>query len=187
METRSGNVRGHVGRLGFSGEIGYEILVPAADAPAARKLALEAGRDLGIAECSFEAADSLRIESGYVLFGREITTRETPLELDLARLVDLDGREFIGRKAYMTLRSSPPARCLVGFEILTRTGSPFLPLARVTSECDSPIFNRRIGLGFASSDAAIGSNVRLPDGRLCTIARMPFYDPSRRLPRAAPL
>ena len=171
---------GKIGRLGFSGELGYEILLPAGEAGAVRKA-------LSVPDCSFDAANSLRIESGYVLFDREITGHENPLELGLERLVDLDGRDFIGKQAFTALRRSPPARRLAGLEISDRDASPLLPLARATSECDSPIFRRRIGLGFAASDTAIGSNARLPDGRLCTVARLPFYDPGRRLPRAAPL
>jgi hypothetical protein len=81
----------------------------------------------------------------------------------------------------------PPERRLVGLEIADRAASAFLPCASVTSECDSPIFRRRIGLGFAPTSASDGSRVRLDDGRLATIARLPFYDAARRLPRGAPL
>jgi aminomethyltransferase len=160
-----------IGRLGFSGELGYEIVLPPSEASTVRKEMLR----LGALECSFEAADSLRIESGYVLFEREIDGRANPRELGLERLVSAPRARF------------PLSRQLVGLEIASRTASPLLPLARVTSECDSPILLRRIGLGFASPQAAVGSTVRLADGRLARIARLPFYDPGRHLPRATPL
>src|SRR5207247_7108189 len=70
-------------RLGFSGELGYELMVPAAEALALREKLLNIG---GLRECSWAAADSLRIESGYVLFDREIDGRANPRELGLARL-----------------------------------------------------------------------------------------------------
>jgi glycine cleavage system aminomethyltransferase T len=130
---------------------------------------------LGAVECSFEAADSLRIESGYVLFDREIDGRANPRELRLERLVSVPRARF------------PLSRRLVGLEISERTASALLPLARVTSECDSPIFRRRIALGFAPPDLRSGSLARLSDGRLATVARLPFYDPGRRLPRTTPL
>jgi aminomethyltransferase len=176
-------IRCSVGRLGYSGELGYEIVVPTADAPSLRRAVLE----LGVAEGGFDAANSLRIESGYLLFDREITGHENPLELRLERLVELNDRQFIGRQAFIALRYAPQKQRLVGLEIVDRVASSLLPLARVTSECESPIFRRRIALGFAPSMLSIGSPVRLADGRLARTARLPFYDPSRGLPRGAPL
>ena len=99
-----------IARLGFSGELGYELTVPAKDEPRLRQALLEAGRSDGLRECSFAAADSLRIESGYVLFDREIDGRANPRELGLERLVSnpglrfslsklLVGLEFVDRKS----------------------------------------------------------------------------------------
>ena len=182
-KARVAGVASIVARLGYSGELGYEIVVPATDAIRIRN----ALRALGVADAGFEAADSLRIESGYVLFDREITGRENPVELRLERLVDLDGRHFRGRRALVTLRRSEPRRRLVGLEIVDRVASSSLPAAHATSECHSPIFRRRIALGFAAPSVCNGSLVRLTDGRLARTARLPFYDPLRRLPRGVPL
>jgi aminomethyltransferase len=181
VETTLGTIPTSIGRLGFSGELGYEILVPAGDALAAWQQLLDAGQPFGVHECGFDAANSLRIESGYVLFGHEITGRETPAELGLGRLVERGGT--IPRE---------PARRLVGLDIASRpanaTVSPLLPLAQATSECESPLFRRTIALGFVTSaDAHPGTLMRLADGRAGRVARLPFYDPARRLPRATPL
>ena len=183
IEARLEEVRSSVGRLGYSGELGYEIVVPAVEAPSLRSALLE----FGVAECGFDAANSLRIESGYVLFDREVTGGENPLELRLDRLVEVRGREFIGKQAFIALRRAPLERQLVGLEIVDRLASPLLPFACATSECLSPILHRRIALGFAPPTLSIGSPVRLADDRLARTARLPFYDPSRRLPRGAPL
>ena len=172
-----------VGRLGYSGEVGYEIVAPNADVQSLRGALI----DSGVAVCGFDAADGLRIESGYVLFDREITGRENPLELGLERLVDLDSRDFRGREAFASLRRAPLERRLVGLEIAGRAASPPLPLASATSECNSSILERRIALGFAPASLRVGDRVRLTDGRLAAIARLPFYDPGRRLPRGDPL
>jgi aminomethyltransferase len=182
-EACLGGIRGIVARVGYSGELGYEIVVPKADATAMHSSLLAAGA----AACQFDAANSLRIECGYVLFDREITGRENPLQLRLERLVDVNEPHFRGRSAFIASRRSPCAEVLVGLEISDRTASPLLPAARATSECDSPIFRRRIGLGFAPPDQTAGSLVRLADGRLARTARLPFYDPPRRLPRGTPL
>jgi aminomethyltransferase len=162
-----------IGRLGYSGELGYELLVPRADSKRVWQSLLDAGRADGLRECSFDAANSLRIESGYVLFDREIDGRANPAELGLERLAP--GRTFEAR------------RKLVGLEILDAIGGKDLPAARVTSECFSPLLEKRIGLGFAPPQAAPGSELRLEDGRLARAAPLPFYDRERARPRAAPL
>jgi aminomethyltransferase len=159
-------------RLGFSGELGYELMVPAAEASALREKLLNIG---GLRECSWAAADSLRIESGYVLFDREIDGRANPRELGLDRLVR-DRKETFGMK-----------RKLVGLEIADRQPHADPPVAHVTSECDSPTLGKGIALGFVAPDARPGNLVRLDDGRFARIAELPFYDSGRRLPRAAPL
>ncbi len=164
-----------IARLGYSGELGYELVVPSAVAPGLRQALLEAGRGEGLCECSFAAADSLRIESGYVLFEREIDGRANPRELGLQRLVERSHARFV------------LSRRLVGLELLDRPPRRDLPLAQVTSECLSPILQKRIALGFAPPDARPGSGLRLADGRAARAARLPFYDPGRRLPGGAPL
>jgi len=161
-----------IGRLGYSGELGYELLVPRAQSKRLWDSLLEAGRPDELRECSFEAANSLRIESGYVLFDREIDGRANPSELGLERLA---GRKFeVSRK-------------LIGLEILEAAPRADLPLARVTSECFSPILGKQIALGFAPPQAHGGTELRLEDGRAARAAPLPFYDSERRRPRASPL
>ena len=157
-----------VARLGYSGELGYELIVPAAERHALWRLLVKAGA----VECGPEAMNSLRIESGYVIFDREIDGRANPGELGLQRLV------FPSRKF-------PVTRKLVGLEIFERSAQEELPKSQLTSECFSPIFNKHLGLGFASPQAE--GSVRLEDGRAARIVPLPFYDPERRRPRGAPL
>jgi aminomethyltransferase len=164
-----------VARLGFSGELGYELLVRASDALALRQKLLHAGRGDGLRECGWAAADSLRIESGYVLFDREIDGRANPRELGLERLVSGKGINFEMKKK------------LVGLEILDAKAPAGLPGAKVTSECISPTFGKTIALAFGEPDCAAGSPVRIADGRTARVATLPFYDPERRRPRHNPL
>lgn len=179
-EASLGGIRACVGRLGYSGELGYEILVPAAQGAQAWVRLLDDGASIGIRECGFAAANSLRIESGFVLFGSEITGRESAAELGLQRLVEGTHR-----------RPESATRWLAGLipgvrPTLARTGAT-VPAARLTSECDSPLLRRRIALGYVPAAVLPGATVRLADGRLAGVARLPFYDPGRRLPRATPL
>ena len=109
-----------------------------------------------------------------MLFDREIDGRANPRELGLEWLVSSPSKFGLTRK-------------LLGLEILDRPARANLPLAQVTSECDSPTLGKRIALGFVAPDARPGDLVKLNDRRLAGVARLPFYDPDKHLPRAAPL
>jgi aminomethyltransferase len=168
-----------VARLGYSGERGVEILVRAAK----RGAVWNELKEKGAHECGFDTANSLRIESGYILFANELTCAPDPFELGMARLVT--GRGFIGEEALRKKRFAQPRRKLVGLwpSATTRVARE-LPTAQLTSETWSPIFGRPLGMGFVPIEAAApGTLVQLADGRVARCARLPFYDPPRRLPR----
>jgi len=155
-----------IARLGYSGELGYELLVSGKNEGKLRdKL-----RD--VTACSFEAANSLRIESGYVLFDREIDGRANPSELGLDRFT---GKRF------------PMNRKLVGLEIAEGRASGELQAASVTSQCDSPTLGKGIALGFAPAGSRPGDYLRVDNDYLARVVPLPFYDPGRRRPREAPL
>lgn len=100
-----------VSRTGFTGDLGYELLIPAADAVHVLDALLEAGRPHGLRPFGDEALGMVRIEAGLPLIGVEFTSsryaftaeeRFTPLELGLGWLlkgIDDDSRPFIGRQA----------------------------------------------------------------------------------------
>lgn len=162
-----------VARIGYSGELGYELLVPATQGAGLRRELLDAGRGEGLLECGWEAADSLRIECGHVLFDREVDGTHNPRELGLERLVDGERRFELRRR-------------LAGLEILDEAAGAGLPAAQVSSECFSPTLGKRIALGFVPPGFVAGGRVGA-NGRAARIAPLPFYDPDRRRPRVAPL
>jgi glycine cleavage system aminomethyltransferase T len=179
-----------IGRLGYTGEIGYELLLPTSDAPALWTAIVDAGRDCGAAECSWEAANSLRIEAGYVHFDYELAGIVYPHELGLGRLVDFSCSEWIGRDALRAVCREPLRRRLSGFtfEAGARASSPSpAQRAQVTSEAYSPLFDRRLALAFVDAEVSAGSVAYAQDGRRGRIARLPFFDPPRAVPRRAPL
>jgi aminomethyltransferase len=187
-KTRFCNHDAWIGRLGYSGELGYEVIVPTEAAVEAWERIRTEGRTYGLLECGFDAAHSLRVEAGYILFSRELGESPTPYELGLGRLVELHRGTFIGAAALRALRRNPPPRRLVGirFERLAATGrnARYTIAATVTSECFSPTFGCRLALGFVDSgQGCFGRVVYAEDGRRGRIARLPFYDPARVLPR----
>ncbi|MGH8134461.1 MAG: glycine cleavage system aminomethyltransferase GcvT [Steroidobacteraceae bacterium] len=101
-----------VARTGYTGEDGFEIMMPAADAvPAWRKL-----NSLGVASCGLGARDTLRLEAGMNLYGHDMDESTDPFESALAWTVALEPRErdFVGRPALEAIRARGPAAKLVG-------------------------------------------------------------------------
>jgi glycine cleavage system aminomethyltransferase T len=176
-----------IGRLGYSGEIGYEIVAPGESAQLLWGELI--GHPFGVRECGLEAANSLRVESGYILFSAELARPVDPYELGLERLVAFDARRFTGSEALRERRRREPARRLVGLEPLAEAGRPpstaaGLPRAEVTSRAFSPLFGRELALGFVPSAAVWpGELVRFGDSGRARVARLPFYDPGRLRPR----
>ena len=85
-----------VARTGYTGEDGFELLLPAGRAPDAWQRL----RDAGVRPCGLGARDTLRLEAGMNLYGQDMDRSVTPMECGLAWTVALEGpREFVGRPA----------------------------------------------------------------------------------------
>ena len=177
-----------VGRLGYSGELGYEMIVPAEAAVEVWERIRADGESEWMVECGFDAANSLRVESGYILFSQELTEPTTPYELGLGRLVALHRGAFIGCEALLALHRHLPRRKLLGikFERIAAVvpEARSAAAAKVTSQCFSPTFDCHLALGFVEcADASLGRIVYTQDARRGRVVRLPFYDPARSLPR----
>jgi aminomethyltransferase len=100
-----------VARTGYTGEDGFEIMMPAKDAvPAWRKL-----NDLGVASCGLGARDTLRLEAGMNLYGNDMDESTNPFESGLAWTVAMQPeRAFIGRAALAAITKSGSPKKLVG-------------------------------------------------------------------------
>ena len=100
-----------IARTGYTGEDGFEIIVPEADAPQLWKRLEHAG----VAPAGLGARDTLRLEAGMNLYGQDMDESVTPWEAGLAWTVSLDeGRDFIGRKALEKQKAEGVGRVLVG-------------------------------------------------------------------------
>lgn len=190
-----------VARAGYSGEAGYEILVDSAHAVSAWRRLAQARRPGEVVECGLECIDSLRVEAGLILFARELMWRLTPQTLGLARLVDAAGvPAFLGATALrrhqensrgsLKLVGLMPQRGPIPAPDLPPVASaaPEIPPGHtlVTSRIDSPIWGHSLGLGLVTiEDAWPGSRVTATNGARLVVARLPFYDPAKRLPRAS--
>ena len=113
-----GLVRAKVGRLSVTGEAGYEINCRMGDHIALRRMLLEAGADLGISECGFNALLSLRLEKSYGIWSAEFTQGYTPGMTGMDRWIDWNKQAFVGREAAIAERDgNGPAQRLVTLEV----------------------------------------------------------------------
>jgi aminomethyltransferase len=115
-----------VSRSGFTGDLGYELWMPAAKALAVWDRLWAAGRDFGLRPIGYAALDLARIEAGFVVSGIDFKSihaalrpsrGRTPFELGFDRLVDFDKGHFNGRRALLKHAAAGPRYKLVGLEI----------------------------------------------------------------------
>jgi aminomethyltransferase len=105
-----------IARTGYTGEDGFEVVVPAARVVEVWSALAQAG----VKPCGLGARDTLRLEAGMNLYGQDMDERTSPLDAGLAWTVDLASpRDFVGKSA---LVASPPTRQLAGLVLLDGGG-----------------------------------------------------------------
>ena len=161
LMTDEAEVRCIVGRIGYTGERGYEICVSRDLAPYVWRALMRAGRPLGIAPHGVAARESARTEAGYLLNGNDMDDRTYPHEVGLGWVVK-PHKDFIGREALAAVAERGTPRKLVGLEVegraTIRHGYPVFRdgerIGRVTSGPLSPELlggASSLGLGFVAS------------------------------------
>ena len=88
-------------RIGFVGELGWELHIPTEFAGHVFELLQEAGREFGIKNVGYRAIDSLRLEKRYLYWSTDVTPDTTPFEVGLGYKVDFKKSDFIGRQALL--------------------------------------------------------------------------------------
>lgn len=111
-----GTAEAVVGRLSLTGELGYEIVVPANQHRTLLQQLREAGASSGLRLIGDRAVDSLRLEKGYGIWNAEFTQQYTPSMSGLDRFIDFD-KDFIGAEAARKERDDAPAQRLVLLEV----------------------------------------------------------------------
>jgi len=168
-----------VARTGYTGEDGFEVMVPATDAPAMWQKLVAAGAR----PCGLGARDTLRLEAGMNLYGQDMDEKVSPLDAGLAWTVDLRSeRDFVGRKA---LQLHGMRRQFLGL-VLVDTGGVLrahqvIHTAKgegeITSGTFSPTMSKSIALARLPLGVAIGDtvHVQVRDKRLAArVVKPPF-------------
>jgi sarcosine oxidase subunit alpha len=202
LGVRSGRLAGaaaRVLRVGFVGELGYEIHVAAADAPPVWQALTACGLQRGLRPFGVEAQRVLRLEKGHFIIGQDTDGLTDPFEANAAWAVKMQKPFFVGQRSLRILQARGPRQILVGIELLDPARLPkecHLVIengaiaGRITSVAHSRTLRKAIGL--AMLDPALARSradivIRGEQGELlpARIAEMPFYDPQNLRQRAA--
>jgi aminomethyltransferase len=178
-------------RTGYTGELGYELYVPADRALGIWNELLNRGKSAGLKPAGLGARDLLRLEMAYLLYGNDISEDTTPLEAGADWVVNFQKGDFIGRDRLSRQQTEGPARRLIafellqkavprhGFKILSHRQSEGKEIGEVTSGNLSPLLQKGIGLGYvpptvASVGATISIDIR---GKIvpAVVVKPPFY------------
>ncbi len=197
MHAREGKVAGIDAlllRVGFTGELGYEIHVPSGYGLHVWQALMSAGKEFGILPFGVEAQRVMRLEKGHIIVGQDTDGLSNPLESGLEGLVKLDKEDFIGKTSLVFASEYGIEKRLVGFEMpdgtlpeegnqIVRVGNGPIGLeiiGRITSVRRSPTLNKVIGLCWLPAEMcdvgqefSIRVRGELKRGR---VAKLPFYD-----------
>ena len=187
-EENLGSVRVVAARTGYTGEDGFEIVVPAQASVSIWNTLLEAGAPFGVVPVGLGARDTLRLEACLSLYGHEIDESTHPFEAGLGFAVRLEKRDFIGQPALVRIRNQQLERKLVGFvmrgrgiarERYTLLDTDGKPVGKVTSGAPAPALGKNIGLGYVPIDLApVGTTILVDCRGKCIeaeVVRTPFY------------
>jgi sarcosine oxidase, subunit alpha len=193
VAVSGGKIPARLMRVGFVGEWGYELHVPASMGGALWDALMTAGKAHAIRPFGVEAQRLLRLEKGHIIISQDTDGLTTPLEVGMGWAVKMSKPFFVGQRSLAAIAKKPQKQQLAGITFPVGY-SGAVPLecnlvikggdiaGRITSIAFSPSLQRYIGLAFVRPDlAAIGSKlaIRLTDGSMveAEVSPTPFYDP----------
>jgi sarcosine oxidase, subunit alpha len=184
-------------RASFSGELGYEVNLPADQAAGLFARLWARSAEIGAALYGIEALQVLRVEKGYLHVGTDTDGTTLPGDVGFARGIERKAAAFVGRRSLSRPTARDPERLqLVGLQpvdgrTLLHVGAHIAPHAppapidgRVTSSCLSPALGYPVALALlARGSRRLGERVRvyhLGTETLAQVVRTPFFDPQGR-------
>ena len=178
-------VRATVSRTGYTGEDGFEVFVPPAQAERVWNAVLEAGARVDIRPCGLGARDTLRLEAAMRLCGSDMDDGTTVLEAGLGWIVGWKKEDFLGAETLRRQKGGGLERKLVPFEVkeraIARHGYAVVqdgqPVGVVTSGTQTPFLKKPIGFAMVPlSPTAVGT---APTSRFVARRFAPRWCPSR--------
>ena len=198
LNGRTGVIGGcpvRIMRIGFTGELSYELHVPQSYGAGLWRKLLQVGAPHGLRPYGLEASRVLRLEKGHIIIGQDTDALSTPDELGMEWALSKTKQRYVGKTAIEARRNLGLKRKLCGFELPDGHGMRLAesclvmregrPVGFVTSTCFSPTLNKWIGLAYADpQDAVPGSSILIRG--LCgkevqaKVIPAPFYDAGNR-------
>lgn len=183
MQVRTGTVAGVdnsiLWRIGFTGELSYEIHVPSAYGLHVWEALLEAGKDLGVGPFGIEAQRVLRLETGHLIVGQDTDGLTQAYSAGLDWAIKLDKDDFVGKPELLWQQQKRSGARMVAVQpvdpqvVPTEASQIMGPngtiAGRITSSRHSPTLNRSIGLAqvdMSLSEPGTVLDVRLPDSSI---------------------
>ncbi|MEM9478160.1 MAG: glycine cleavage system aminomethyltransferase GcvT [Verrucomicrobiota bacterium] len=176
---------------GYTGEDGFELIIPANDGAHWYQKILDAGAK----PCGLGARDSLRLEMAYPLNGSDLAPNRTPLEAGLGWAVDLGKEAFVGRNVLAQQKANGIPTKLSGIELPEKGPPPRAnygvfhggeQVAELTSGGLSPTLGKRIGLAYlpkALSKIDTELEIDIRGKRFAArVVKKPFYNPATPSP-----
>lgn len=197
-EGRLAGVHARISRVSFTGELQYEINVPARYGRDLWDRLMNAGHAFGARPVGMEAWLRLRLEKGYLHVGSDTDGRTMPMDIGMGGLVDRKTADFIGKRSLsMAFGRSEEREELVGLRAVNgrlrvggrimapgETAPPCATEGYVTSSCYSQTLGGHIGLALIRRGRSRkGETVRIADAGAVVEAEIcapTFYDPENR-------
>lgn len=179
-------------RIGFTGELSFEVHLPQSCAAGMWHALTNAGARFGLRPYGLEASRILRLEKGHIIIGQDTDALSTPDQLGMGWALSRKKPFYIGKVAVEARRALRPTRQLCGFalegENTAEIGESALvmhagrPVGHVTSFGHSPSLGKWIGLAYTTPDQAKpGCRMQIKgfDGTTAEVdvVALPFYDP----------
>jgi aminomethyltransferase len=180
-------VRGTVSRTGYTGEDGFEIMIPPAMAARVWDAVLQAGNPHGLIPAGLGARDTLRLEAAMRLYGNDIDEHATVVEADLGWIVGWNKTAFVGRDVLVAQKANGTQKTIVGFEMteraIARHGHDVFhngeKVGIVTSGTQTPFLKKAIGMAYVppalkAPGTELDIDIRGRKAKAVVVA-MPFY------------
>jgi sarcosine oxidase subunit alpha len=179
LAVRSGRLEGvpaQIARVGLTGELSFEVCVPAGYTTALWELLLAQGADLGVAPIGVDALQELRTEKGFLHVGADTDGRTIPADIGMEAVVARKAEDFVGRRSlerpnarradrlqFVGLAAEDPNAVLpIGAHIIEDTKNRSGSDGYVTSSCSSEALGRSVALGLVRAGRArIGESVQV--------------------------
>lgn len=173
-------------RLGFVGELAYELHFPAAAAVEMWDAILEAGKEWDIRPFGLDAQRLLRLEKGHIIISQDTDFETNPWKVSMEWAVKLDKPDFVGKAALVRAQRRTPRETLVPWQMEPGMATPPEGMTvtiggnlagRVTSSKMSYVLGHPVGLAWVVTEHAKEGGTITIGGAPATIAGHAFYDP----------